>query len=55
MTVLDDMWPIIDKMIEVKEIGVYNLTNPGTAEHDWILEEYKQLFNKHKGILDSRV
>jgi dTDP-4-dehydrorhamnose reductase len=45
MTVLDDMWPIIDKIIEVKEIGVYNLTNPGTAEHNWILEEYKQLFN----------
>lgn len=45
MTVLDDMWPIIDKMIEVRELGVYNLTNPGTAEHNWILEEYKQLFN----------
>jgi hypothetical protein len=45
MTVLDDMWPIIDKMIEVKELGVYNLTNPGTAEHDWILKEYKPLFN----------
>ena len=45
MTVLDDMWPIIDKMIEVRELGVYNLTNPGTAEHNWILEEYKPLFN----------
>jgi hypothetical protein len=45
MTVLDDMWPIIDKMIEVQEKGVYNLTNPGTAEHNWILEEYKKLIN----------
>jgi hypothetical protein len=45
MTVLDDMWPIIDKMIEIKEKGVYNLTNPGTAEHNWILKEYKPLFN----------
>lgn len=44
MTVLDDMWPIIDKMIEVRETGVYNLTNPGTAEHNWILEEHKKLF-----------
>jgi len=43
MTVLDDMWPIIDKMVEVKEKGIYNLTNPGTAEHDWILKEYTQL------------
>jgi hypothetical protein len=45
MSVLDDMWPIIDKMIEVREKGVYNLTNPGTAEHDWILKEYKKLIN----------
>jgi 3,5-epimerase/4-reductase len=45
MTVLDDMWPIIDKMIEVQEKGVYNLTNPGTAEHNWILELYKEKFN----------
>jgi hypothetical protein len=45
MTVLDDMWPIIDKMIEVQEKGVYNLTNPGTAEHNWILQEYTKLIN----------
>lgn len=45
MTVLDDMWSIIDKMIEEKEKGVYNLTNPKTAEHNWILEQYKNLFN----------
>jgi hypothetical protein len=42
MTVLDDMWPILDKMIDVREVGVYNLTNPGTAEHNWILEQYKK-------------
>jgi 3,5-epimerase/4-reductase len=45
MTVLDDMWPIINRMIEVKETGVYNLTNPGTAEHNWILNEYKSLID----------
>jgi 3,5-epimerase/4-reductase len=45
MTVLDDMWSIIDKMIEVQEKGVYNLTNPGTAEHNWILELYRKTFN----------
>jgi 3,5-epimerase/4-reductase len=42
MTVLDDMWPIIDKMIEVREVGVYNMTNPGTIEHNWILQKYKE-------------
>lgn len=43
MTVLDDMWQIIDTMIEIKEKGVYNLTNPRTTEHNWILEEYKKM------------
>ena len=46
MTVLDDMWKIMDKMIEVKECGVYNLTNPGTAEHNWILQKYKEMINQ---------
>jgi 3,5-epimerase/4-reductase len=45
MTVLDDMWKIIDTMIEVKEHGVYNLTNPGVAEHHWILSKYKEMIN----------
>jgi 3,5-epimerase/4-reductase len=54
MTVLDDMWPIINKMIEVKETGVYNLTNPGTAEHNWILEQYRHFFdNNHSWNLIS--
>ena len=47
MTVLDDMWQIIDKMIAVKEVGVYNLTNPGTTEHNWILQEYKNIFKSN--------
>ena len=47
MTVLDDMWTIIDKMIDVKECGVYNMTNPGTTEHDWILHEYKKYNPDH--------
>ena len=45
MTVLDDMWSIIDKMIEVRECGVYNLTNPGVTEHNWILEQYQKFIN----------
>lgn len=45
MTVLDDMWGILDTMIEVKEKGVYNLTNPGVAEHDWILQKYKEMID----------
>lgn len=45
MSVMDDMWQIIDKMIEVKETGVYNLTNPGTIEHNWILNKYKEFID----------
>jgi nucleoside-diphosphate-sugar epimerase len=45
MTVLDDMWPIIDKMIDVRECGVYNLTNPEVTEHNWILEQYQKFIN----------
>jgi 3,5-epimerase/4-reductase len=43
MTVLDDMWPILDRMIERKTTGTYNLVNPGLAEHHWILEQYRNL------------
>jgi 3,5-epimerase/4-reductase len=43
MTVLDDMWPILDRMIERKTVGTYNLVNPGLAEHQWILEQYRDL------------
>ena len=45
MTVLDDMWPILDRMIERRVVGTYNLCNPGTAEHRWILEQYRDLLN----------
>lgn len=41
MTVLDDMWPILDRMISCRETGTYNMTNPGTVAHDWILEEWR--------------
>jgi 3,5-epimerase/4-reductase len=47
MTVLDDMWGILDTMIQVKETGVYNLTNPGVAEHNWILTKYKEMINSN--------
>jgi len=43
MTVLDDMWPILDRMIERKTTGTYNMVNPGLAEHQWILEQYRDI------------
>jgi hypothetical protein len=45
MTVLDDMWQIIDMMITQKITGIYNLVNPGLAEHSWILEQYRKMID----------
>jgi len=41
MTVLDTMWPILDRMIERNMTGTFNLVNPGLIEHNWVLEQYK--------------
>jgi 3,5-epimerase/4-reductase len=45
MTVLEDMFPIISKMIINRTTGSYNLTNPGAIEHNEILEMYKKYIN----------
>lgn len=51
MTVLDDMWPIMDRMIMKGITGVYNMVNPGVVEHKWILEQYKSIINpKHTWV-----
>lgn len=49
MTVLEDMFPIITKMIMLKTTGSFNMTNPDTIEHNEILEMYKLYIDKsHK-------
>jgi hypothetical protein len=45
MTVLDDMWPIIDRMIERRTVGTYNMVNPGLVDHNWVLEQYRRLLD----------
>jgi dTDP-4-dehydrorhamnose reductase len=45
MTVLDDMWPIIDRMIDRRTTGTYNMVNPGLVEHNWVLEQYKSILD----------
>ena len=45
MTVLDDMWPILDRMIERRTVGTYNMVNPGLVEHNWVLEQYKSILD----------
>lgn len=40
MTVLDDLLPIMYKMIQQKKTGTYNMCNPGTISHNEILDLY---------------
>jgi 3,5-epimerase/4-reductase len=43
MTVLEDMIPILVDLSGKKTTGIVNLTNPGTIEHNEILQMYKEL------------
>ena len=43
MTVLEDMIPILVELTKEKKTGTVNLTNPGTIEHNEILQMYKEL------------
>lgn len=40
MTVLDDVLPIVFKMVRHKTVGTYNMCNPGTISHNEILDMY---------------
>jgi 3,5-epimerase/4-reductase len=42
MTVLEDMIPALVKLATDRKTGTVNLTNPGTIEHNEILEMYKK-------------
>lgn len=43
MTVLPDMWPVIEDLMLKHQTGTVNLTNPGLISHNEILEMYKEL------------
>lgn len=43
MTVLPTLLPLMVQMMERKEAGTVNLTNPGTISHNEILEMYKDI------------
>jgi 3,5-epimerase/4-reductase len=45
MTVLDEFIPIFLDMIKNNRTGTYNCTNPGTIEHNEILQMYKEIVN----------
>jgi 3,5-epimerase/4-reductase len=43
MSVLSELLPFVLKMMEQKQTGTMNLTNPGLITHNEILEMYKEI------------
>jgi nucleoside-diphosphate-sugar epimerase len=43
MTVLNELLPLMIELMLRKEIGTFNLTNPGVITHNEILEMYKEI------------
>ena len=51
-TLIEDLFPALEKLAEIKPIGILNLTNDGYIEHSQILEQYKKIINpNHKYAL----
>jgi dTDP-glucose 4,6-dehydratase len=47
MSVLDELLPIVIKMLKAHIVGTVNLTNPGVISHNEILEMYKKHVDPH--------
>jgi dTDP-4-dehydrorhamnose reductase len=45
MSVLDELLPLSIEMMNNKESGIYNLTNPGSISHNRILEHYRNIID----------
>ncbi len=45
MTLIEDLYPALEKLISIRHIGILNLTNEGYLEHKQILEAYKDVVN----------
>ena len=53
LTYIDDLFPILLKMIENNEVGICNFTNPGTINLIDIINIYKQYYIEHNYVLNS--
>lgn len=43
VTLIEDLWPAMEKLISSKPVGILNLTNEGYLEHKQVLEAYKRI------------
>lgn len=45
ITLIEDLWPALEKLAVLKPEGILNLTNDGYVDHRQILEAYKKVVN----------
>ena len=45
VTLIDDLWPALEKLFKLKITGILNLTNEGYVDHRQILRAYKKIVN----------
>lgn len=43
LTVIEDLLPAAHELMKRRRTGIYNMTNPGTIDHQTILEMYKEI------------
>lgn len=43
VTLIEDLFPALEKLAEIKPTGILNLTNDGYVEHSQIIEAYKKV------------
>jgi dTDP-glucose 4,6-dehydratase len=47
MTILPELLPLIPKLMEMKQTGTLNFTNPGTITHNEILEMFQEIVDNN--------
>mgnify|MGYP001567056729 FL=1 len=45
VTLLEDMFPALEKLARIRPVGILNLTNDGYIEHEEILKAYKKIID----------
>lgn len=45
VTLIEDLWPALERLSTLRTVGILNLTNEGFVEHDQILNAYKEIVN----------
>lgn len=47
VTLVEDLWPALERLMELRLTGILNLTNDGYIEHKQILLAYKKIVDPH--------